>query len=197
MNLLHSTEQVAEFMRLAGQDVPEAFGYPDNSVIQLRCTLHEEEFVNEFRDGFQANDLVLVADSLADSLVVLLGTFCAFGARPIDQNIFPKCVKPVLDSKYITRIAVHEACAFTWSKYATRREEPSLVIALLKECVTTCFITCDLLGIDITPVFNEVMDSNMTKFIDGHRREDGKWIKGPSHRPADIRSILVSQGAKL
>lgn len=48
-------------------------------------------------------------------------------------------------------------------------------------------------GIDIAPVFDEVHRSNMTKFIDGHRREDGKWIKGPSYSPANIAKILANQ----
>lgn len=48
-------------------------------------------------------------------------------------------------------------------------------------------------GINIEPVFNEVHRSNMTKFIDGYRRADGKWIKGPSYSPADITSVLQQQ----
>lgn len=49
-------------------------------------------------------------------------------------------------------------------------------------------------GFDADAVFSEVHRSNMTKFIDGHRREDGKWIKGPSYTPADIASALRSGG---
>lgn len=48
-------------------------------------------------------------------------------------------------------------------------------------------------GIDIGEVFEEVHRSNMTKFIDGHRREDGKWVKGPSYSPADIRKVLYGE----
>lgn len=36
----------------------------------------------------------------------------------------------------------------------------------------------------------EVDRSNLSKFIDGHRREDGKWVKGPSYSPADLRTII-------
>lgn len=45
-------------------------------------------------------------------------------------------------------------------------------------------------GIDIEPIFNEIHRSNMSKFIDGHRREDGKWVKGPSYSPANLTPIL-------
>ena len=36
----------------------------------------------------------------------------------------------------------------------------------------------------------EVDRSNLSKFIDGHRRDDGKWVKGPSYSPADLRTII-------
>jgi predicted HAD superfamily Cof-like phosphohydrolase len=36
-------------------------------------------------------------------------------------------------------------------------------------------------GIDIDPIFDAVHTSNLTKFIDGHKREDGKWVKGPAY----------------
>lgn len=48
-------------------------------------------------------------------------------------------------------------------------------------------------GLDIEPIFEEVHSSNMTKFIDGYRREDGKWIKGKSYKPADIKSQINKQ----
>lgn len=52
-------------------------------------------------------------------------------------------------------------------------------------------------GIDIEPVFAEIHRSNMTKFIDGHRREDGKWIKGPSYEPANLKPIIDAQSNVL
>ena len=51
-------------------------------------------------------------------------------------------------------------------------------------------------GIDMEPVDAEVHRSNMTKFDGGHFREDGKYIKPPTHSPPDIQSILVQQGVE-
>ena len=51
-------------------------------------------------------------------------------------------------------------------------------------------------GIDLEPVFAEVHRSNMSKFIDGTFREDGKYVKGPSYSRAAIKPILIQQGLK-
>lgn len=45
-------------------------------------------------------------------------------------------------------------------------------------------------GTPIAPGWEEVHRSNMTKFIDGHRRPDGKWVKGPSYSPAQLRPLV-------
>lgn len=50
-------------------------------------------------------------------------------------------------------------------------------------------------GIDIEPIFNEIHRSNMTKFIDGALRPDGKWMKGPSYSPVRLQPILDAQAA--
>lgn len=48
-------------------------------------------------------------------------------------------------------------------------------------------------GINLSRCHDEVQRSNMSKFIDGHRAANGKWIKGKSYTPADIVSVLDSQ----
>jgi predicted HAD superfamily Cof-like phosphohydrolase len=48
-------------------------------------------------------------------------------------------------------------------------------------------------GIDIQPCWDEVHRSNMSKFIDGYMRDDGKWIKGPSYSPANLKPIIEQQ----
>lgn len=51
------------------------------------------------------------------------------------------------------------------------------------------------LGItDVDPYMIEVCDSNDTKFIDGYRnKETGKWMKGLSYRPADLKKYYDLQ----
>lgn len=114
------------FMEKAGQETPAKPCIPSAEIQQLRLRLHDEECFLELMEAFSKNDLALVADSIADSLVVILGTAVA----------------------------------------------------------------C---GIDIEPIFIEVMHSNMTKFIDGYRDPGGKWIKGPSYTPTNIAPLIAEQ----
>lgn len=53
--------------------------------------------------------------------------------------------------------------------------------------------TAVALGIDLHPGWCEVILSNLSKFIDGHKRADGKWMKGPSFRPPNLKSIIEAQ----
>lgn len=46
------------------------------------------------------------------------------------------------------------------------------------------------MGLEVEPGWGEVHRSNMSKFIDGHRREDGKWVKGPSYSPPKLGGII-------
>lgn len=49
------------------------------------------------------------------------------------------------------------------------------------------------MGLDMEPIKSEVHRSNMSKFIDGHRRDDGKWVKGPSYSPANVEGEVDKQ----
>jgi predicted HAD superfamily Cof-like phosphohydrolase len=47
------------------------------------------------------------------------------------------------------------------------------------------------MGVDTAPIFDEVHESNMSKFIDGYCKPDGKWQKGPSYRKPDFDKAYV------
>lgn len=44
------------------------------------------------------------------------------------------------------------------------------------------------MGVDMEDIFKEVHKSNMTK-VDGHKREDGKWIKPDNYTPPNIKIV--------
>lgn len=48
-------------------------------------------------------------------------------------------------------------------------------------------------GLDGEPLMNEVCDSNDSKVTSGYRRDDGKWVKGPSYRPANLAPLIELQ----
>ncbi len=50
-------------------------------------------------------------------------------------------------------------------------------------------------GMNDRDLMHEVCDSNDSKLIDGVIRDDGKLVKGPAYRPADLLPILAAQSA--
>lgn len=73
------------------------------------------------------------------------------------------------------------------------------IVNLAKELADLLYVVYgfgESIGIDLDKVFAEVHASNMTKLgEDGKpiRREDGKVLKGPNYRPADIESIIYDK----
>ncbi len=70
------------------------------------------------------------------------------------------------------------------------------MVKIADGCCDTIVVTLGTLsacGMSDRALMYEVCDSNDSKFIDGHIREDGKLVKGPAYRPADLLTILVSQ----
>ena len=49
------------------------------------------------------------------------------------------------------------------------------------------------MGTELEPGWEEVHRSNMSKFIDGFKRPDGKWQKGPSYSAAKLAPIIDAQ----
>ncbi len=49
------------------------------------------------------------------------------------------------------------------------------------------------IGVPDEPFQDAVNENNLAKFgPGGHRRDDGKWVKPPGHKPPDISGILAS-----
>lgn len=80
-----------------------------------------------------------------------------------------------------------------WDSIDYDKYDPVAVADALGDLLYVVLGTAVSCGIDITPIFHEIHRSNMTKFIDGHRRSDGKWIKGPSYSLANLKPILDAQ----
>lgn len=174
-------KRIAEFMRLAGQDLPDHVTVPSREVRELRARLILEEAIETIdalgfcaevvirNDGSQlmkgpivvAHDrgynLTQVADGCADISVVTVGTLLAFGIAD----------KPLLEEVDRSNLAKFE----------------------LPKCAA-----CNTL-------MSHAMDSNYCctnedceseKMVRGpYRRDDGKWIKGPNWTPPDIDGAIL------
>jgi predicted HAD superfamily Cof-like phosphohydrolase len=74
--------------------------------------------------------------------------------------------------------------------------EPNLV-EIVDGCADISVVTRGTLsacGVADEDLLKEVDNNNLAKFgPGGFRREDGKWMKPPSHRPPDIAGVLTGQ----
>jgi len=84
-------EKVKKFMQTFGQEVKVEPSFPSNKIVNLRCSLIEEE-LSELKEAIKNKDIVEVADALTDILYVTYGAGHAFG---IDLD---KCFNEVQNS---------------------------------------------------------------------------------------------------
>ena len=78
MSDMSNFNKVKAFMNTYGQDIKEKASFPEDSIVQLRVDLIEEE-LNELKEAIKNNDLVEVADALTDILYVTYGAGHSFG----------------------------------------------------------------------------------------------------------------------
>lgn len=80
------------------------------------------------------------------------------------------------------------------SSYANDTEPPKTDLREAYDAVLDIMVfavgTAIALGLDLDPGWKEVHRSNLTKFIDGYRRGDGKWMKGPSFEPPNLQPLI-------
>jgi len=80
MSDMSNFNKVKAFMNTYGQDVKEKASFPDDTVVQLRVDLIEEE-LNELKEAIKNKDIVEVADALTDILYVTYGAGHSFGVN--------------------------------------------------------------------------------------------------------------------
>jgi predicted HAD superfamily Cof-like phosphohydrolase len=71
-------EDVKTFMKVFKQEVKDRPEFPDTDVVDLRFNLIQEE-VFELSEAIDENDIVAIADALADILYVTYGAAASFG----------------------------------------------------------------------------------------------------------------------
>jgi predicted HAD superfamily Cof-like phosphohydrolase len=164
----------------------------------LRVKLLEEE-IHEYLQGEENNDLVNIAQELADICYIAMGTAITYGIpqQALEPMIFaglPIRGEPqLLDSEFrATRVAVMKDY---WDNYllAEQSNNIALISEALDHVLTMVAGTSYAYGIPLYEVFLEVHRANMSKALpDGtvKRREDGKVLKSENFKPADVKSVL-------
>lgn len=181
----------------AVKEFHEAFDHPvnvgfDDDVIELRRALIVEE-MNELVEASEANDLIELADALADLSYVIFGAAVAFG----------------LDGDYIAQYEFQSNSALLFESAASMKSDVVMQKALGATFAFTKNVARDC-GLNLVELFNEVHKSNMTKLgvdgkpihsdgvtpdVTGKIRPKGKVIKGPNYTEPDIEGLLKSEVA--
>lgn len=77
--------------------------------------------------------------------------------------------------------------------YALHKNDMVGIADAIADLLVVVLGTAVACGIDIQPIWNEVDRSNASKFIDGYKRDDGKWMKGKSYSPPEIAKLIEAQ----
>ncbi len=193
-------------------DVPERI---------MRSQLILEE-ASEFFEANAANDLVEMADALADLVYVCYGAALTHGVdvdasfgghrespaevlRVVHKRTKQK-VRPIPTLHVITRKSIASGlnkAAVAYSKYVTETPveegDPDMIRSLLTTLISSAYFASFSLGINLDEVLAEVQRSNMSKLGEDGKpiyREDGKVLKGPNFFQPDIAGVLRAQGWK-
>jgi len=95
---------VKEFHQAFGQRIGDKPEFPDDDERKLRVKLLKEEF-REYLDGESFNDIVEVADALADIIYIACGTAVSYGI-PLDDvftEVHRSNMAKLVDGKVIRR----------------------------------------------------------------------------------------------
>jgi predicted HAD superfamily Cof-like phosphohydrolase len=124
----------------------------------------------------------------------------AFGQEKPTESQIPSALQLRMSLIHEEWREVDEALANLAETYTEGRPwRQRMLEAAAKELADLLYVaygTADVLGIPLDKVFAEVHRSNMSKLgQDGKPvvREDGKFLKGPNYRPADIRGVLTGE----
>jgi hypothetical protein len=188
--MINTRNDVRDFM-VAGDQVEYGFSFQSN----LYMRLITEEVIHETIKEYDLNNIVGIADGIADSIWVIEG-FCI--SLELDLIKIWQNVKEWIDFAESEPNDVGSTVCYIIEEYVKVRLEYNLqnkdyieysVITLLKELV----ILAKTLNIPLQEVWDEVSRSNMSKISENGKvikNEFGKIQKPSTFSPADIKSIL-------
>lgn len=185
--------RVKEFHRVFGQNISEHPNLPVQSERDLRRRLLEEE-VNEFCKAYHENDMVEMADGLADICYIIAGTCVSYGICP--ESVYQSPYEDVIDQMTLFyNLKLHDIVIQDFFRYEKAEQDHDLpaIKDTLMTLMASVFGIALHLGIPLNAVFDEVHTNNMSKVgADGKPkyRGDGKLLKPDGWLPPDIKGVL-------
>lgn len=204
---------VLEFHETYGQPIrfEPTFDVPER---KMRVELILEE-ASEYFEANKANDLVEMADALADLVYVTYGAAITHGINldasfgkgedspsTVIRNAMRKArakVRPLPTLSVFTRKPIAmgiNSAAIKYSEAAKNGGNTEKLRSSLVSIVSSCYSAAFSLGINLDEVLEEVQRSNMSKLGEDGKpiyREDGKVLKGPNFFTPDIQKVLDNQ----
>lgn len=203
-------DDVAAFHR--GCDVP-AYNFlhdPKPDRIALRVRLIEEEVNKELIPAFKRNDIVEIADGVADAIYVIIGTALEYGERPDEAWNYFATSHPFSRPQYnplpglawpdrITMVVNGQLLPLVRNPPVNRRTgNLASAMAIAVGMLASAAIHK---GIPIYLVWKTVQRSNMAKIdsTTGKARKDpgGKVLKPDGWTKPDIKGVLQRAGVVL
>ena len=142
----------------------------------------------------EQQDIVEMADALADMCYIIAGTCVAYGIAPEGTFESPYGIYGQLDLFFHTNLDNLLQCDFVFYEIAEEKNDLDAIKESLMTMMATIFGIALHFGVPLNAVFTEVHRSNMAKLMpDGSAlyRKDGKILKPDSWTPPNIRQFFV------
>ncbi|WNA16036.1 putative nucleotide pyrophosphohydrolase [Xanthomonas phage XaC1] len=159
---------VAEFMKVCGQEVNDSIKYPSTKVGKFRLRLIHEEIhgKNELVDSVNNDKAVGILDGLCDILYVVYGAYATFGIEVPFYNLEHtktngNNILPMNDALLMVR---HINDAYEQLERGLISGDQRTVIYALSHLIMNCSLMAKASDFDLVGAFEEVHNSNMSKF---------------------------------
>ena len=199
--MYNCTKMVEEMCKAFEHPVHYVPTIPNEQQQRLRPSLCKEE-TKETNQAFEEDDLTGVADGLADTVVVVVGSYLAFGLEVFEPIWTPACFEPTMpknDEKNtliklmsLASDRIQQAFVYLDLRTPPHLDEIKAAFDMTMGIVQIVAYRC---GIDFMPVFREVNRSNMSKVVNGKvlKNEHGKVIKPEGYTPPNVAGELERQ----
>ena len=187
-------EMVTEFHKLNGSVIDGKKNGLEVAVLRSRLMI--EEFA-ETLAALHQNDVLEVADGLADFLYVIYGTAVSYGVQCDDVFVSTKRVPVTSFSRAAVLSFMNTTLPRLWFVCSLLDVTPSKDLGSALQALATEVCTWGAAwGLPMQNLFAEVQRSNMTKtFAGAQNTTGGKYpagvkAKGPDYKAPDIKSVL-------